>query len=258
MRCPKCGRFSKVIKVYENEKDEVIYSDCKYCGRVLIDDTINERDSGANKTKEYVMGIFIIVFFVVSAGLSGYLYFKINSNRLVIDDLSRRYMDIRNEYLALRNVSDSLETYYEEIQEMYSTLRDEYSQLEESYILSLQEKASLYNEFDALNDIIDLEESIFLEYNRSIHLLPERNITLSYDTIYGGYVIVNYNASSDIVLWIGSSVTENEYYARHPPFPQTALNGTFTVPVCRTVYVYIYNPSEENEAVLTLSINHIY
>ena len=202
MKCPKCGRFSKVIEVYENEKDKSVYSDCSVCGRIFIDKIKNEVGSGINKTTEYVKVLFIILF-VLSVGLSGFLYFNIYNNTLGIDDLSRIYMDLRNEYLVLRNVSSSLEAYYEELQEMYSTLRGEYSQLEDSYTSSLQEKASLYNEVDALNDIINLEESTFLEYNKSIQLLPERNITLSYDTIYAGYIIVDYNASSDIVLWIG-------------------------------------------------------
>jgi hypothetical protein len=271
MRCPNCGRFSKEVKVVEDDGEPAIYSERSYCGRTLLSNGEGKEDSEVEKKNDFMKGFFsefktktdlvkvlFIILFVMSAGLSGYLYYVINQDRLIIKDFSRRYLDLHNSYWALSNVSTSLETYYEELQDMYSVLRSEYSYLEDSYTALMQEKVALQNELHILKDIIDLNASILLEYDKTLELSPEGNITLTYDTIYAGYLFVNFTASSDIYIWVGSSVTENEYYARYPPFPKTAFNGTFTVPACTIVYVNINNPNEEMEAIVTISISYIY
>jgi hypothetical protein len=194
----------------------------------------------------------------MSAGLSGYFYYVINQDRLIIEDYSTRYLDLHARHLELTNVSTSLEAYYGELQDMYSVLRGEYSNLEDSYSALMQERVALQNEMHTLEEIVNLNESLLLEEDKTLELLPDGNITLSYDTTYAGYLLVNFTASSDIYIWVGSSVTENEYYARYPPFPNTAVHGSFALPVCATVYINISNPSEEIEAAVTLSIKYIY
>jgi hypothetical protein len=271
MKCPNCGRFSKGVKVLKEDGESAIYSECSYCGRILLDKPEEKSGSEVEKkndfkkrffsefiTKTDLVKVSLIILFVMSAGLSGYLYYVINQDRLIIKDFSMRYLELHNNYRALSNVSTSIETYYEELQDMYSVLRNEYSYLEDSYTAIMQEKASLQNELHVLEDVLDLNASILLEYDKTLELSPEGNITLSYDTIYAGYLFVNFTASSDIYIWVGSSVTENEYYSRYPPFPKTAFNGTFTVPACAIVYININNPSEEMEAIVTLSISYIY
>ena len=271
MRCPKCGRFSKEVKVSKEDGESAIYSDCSYCGRIILNKPEEKGGSEVEKkndfkkrffsefiTKTDLVKVSLIILFVMSASLSGYLYYVINQDRLIIKDFSMRYLELYNSYWELSNVSTSLETYYEEFQDMYSVLRSEYFYLEDSYTALIQERASLQNELHILEDVLDLNASILLENDKTFGLSPEGNITLSYDTIYAGYLFVNFSASSDIYIWVGSSVVENDYYARYPPFPKTAFNGTFTVPACAIVYININNPSEETEAIVTISINYIY
>jgi hypothetical protein len=271
MRCPSCGRFSKQVKVVEDDGVSALYSECSYCGRILLGNGEDKEDSevekGADlkkvlfseaKTRTDYVKITFIVLFVMSAGLSGYFYYIINQDRLIIEDYSTRYLDLHSRHLELVNVSTSLETYYGELQDMYSVLRSEYSNLEDSYTALMQEHVALQNETHTLEEIVNLNESLLLEEDRTLELPPDGNTTLSYETPYAGYLLVNFTASSDIYIWVGSSVTENEYYARYPPFPNTAVHGTFTVPACATVYINISNPSEEIEAEVTLSIEYVY
>ena len=83
-------------------------------------------------------------------------------------------------------------------------------------------------------------------------------MTLSYETIYAGYIEVNFTSSVDIYFWVGSSVTEDHYYARYPPFPETASNGTFAVPAYGELYIFIKNPSEDASASVALTVKYVY
>ena len=271
MRCPNCGRFSKQVKVIEDDGESVQYSECSYCGRILLNDGKEKEDykvekrtdskknlfSEVDTRTDYVKVTFIILF-VMTAGLSGYLYYIINQERLIVEDYSLKYLDLHDSHMELLNISTSLETYYREMQDMYSVLRGEYSNIEDSYTALMQEYVALQNEMHTLEDIVNLNESLLLEEDKTLVLLPDENITLSYDTSYAGYLLVNFTASSDVYIWIGSSVTENEYYARYPPYPNTAAHGAFTLPACAKVYINIGNPSEEVEVEVTLSIEYVY
>ena len=257
MRCPQCGRFCKEVKVYVDDRELNIYSDCAFCGRTLMDKTQEEGGSEEQKKTDVIKVLFIILF-VISAGLSGVLYYVINQDRLTIADYSMRYQDLNDRYLTLVNTTNSIEKYYEEISDMYTALRSEYSNLEESYTALMREKVVLQNEIHVLEDIVNLKKSIIVVSNKTLELVPEQNVTLTYISSYAGCIMVNFTSSSDIFFWVGSSMAESEYYARYPPFPETATEGMFKTPVCGTIYINVINPSEMHGAIIVLSIKYVY
>jgi len=268
MRCPECKRFSKEVRVPVEGDEVAIYSDCVYCGRVFVERRKAEEVSApavevvtpeveVGKKTDYVK-ISLVAFLVVSAGLSGFFYYRITQYQLAVDDLQSGYLELHGNYLSLENRSLTLEGFYNELQDMYSTLRGEYSNLEDAYSNALQEKAILQQELANASEVLNFNRGVLLEVNRTLELSAEGNVTLSYEVVYAGFVEVSFNASEDVVVWVGSSVSEGEYYARYPAFPETAFNGTFRVPAMATVYINVFNPNEEVGATVTLTIKYTY
>jgi len=89
-------------------------------------------------------------------------------------------------------------------------------------------------------------------------LAAGENVTIYYDNDYAGYLEVNFTSTTDVYLWIGSSVGDGDYYSRFPPFPETSKEGAFKVPVCSATYFFIVNTDEEADASITLSIKYVY
>ena len=183
--------------------------------------------------------------------------------------LNNNYFDLAGNYNSLLNTSESLEKYYSELQEMYSTLRDEYDNLGDMYSVLVLEKAELQDDYSELegvkdyiqgelDDILSFSKATYLERNASYELPAGENMTLSYNITFAGYVEVEFNSSTDIYFWVGSSVSENGYYARYPSFPNTAFNGTFTIPVCVNVYLFIVNTNVDVGTSVTLTIEYTY
>lgn len=206
--------------------------------------------------------VTLAVLFIISVGFSGFFYYQLTRARsqltqtqLSFEDFQVKYMDLYDSYLSLLNTTSSIEDHYYELQDMYFTIRSEYSNLGDRYSILLRAEAALRSEFE---DIMNFGKSIVLEENRTLGLSAGGNVTLSYDTIYAGYVEVNFTSSTDVVIWVGSSVTDDEYYARFPPYPNTAVNGTFKIPVCATVYIYIINSNEETGAIVNLTMKYVY
>jgi len=254
MRCPRCGRFSKEVKVLDESGRWVVYSDCVNCGRVSLDEEAVPEWPEFEKKTDFVK-VFLALFLVVSVGITGFLYYRMTQYELVIEDFQVKYLDLLNSYQSLLNTSSSLELFYGELQEMYSVLRGEYSVLEGMYSDLLRENVVLQREFD---EIMSFNRSVLLEYNRTLDLSAGGNVTLSYETIYAGYVEVNFSSSVDVFFWVGSSVTEDRYYARYPPFPETTLNGTIMVPAYGELYIFMKNPSEDASASVTLTVKYVY
>ena len=279
MRCPRCGRFSKV-KISEDEERIQIYTDCSYCGIVELEK--KEAEKVAEETTDYVK-MSLAVFAVVLIGASAFLYLKVNegndniayANSIIEEmghsyrQLNSSYFDLEGSYLELLNTSASLEDYYSELQGMYSTLRGEYDNLEDMYSTLVLEKAELQDAYSALesirdsiqgelDDILSFSKTTFLERDASYELPAGGNTTLTYDITYAGYIEVEFDSSTDIYLWVGSSVSENGYYARYPSFPNTAYNGTFTIPVCADVYLFIVNTDIDSGTSVTLTIEYVY
>lgn len=231
----------------------VVYSDCKICGMIEVEN--NGKNSISTPIKTDLIKATLVFLFIIAVGLSGLFYYQISQNQLFIEDIEFRYLDLYDRYLSLFNTTSSIELYYDELQDMYLTLRDEYSDLDERYSTLLQEKEILLSEYD---DVINFGKEIILENSRNYTLSPEDNITLTYDLIYAGFIELNFTSSTDIYIWIGSSVTENEYYARLPSYPRTTSKGAFTIPVCATIHIHIMNPNESEEAIINLTIKYVY
>jgi hypothetical protein len=254
MRCPKCKRYSKEVKVPDEKGELITYSDCIHCGRILVGKEV-VREGPEIEKKLDMMKVFLALFIMISAFLSGFFYYRITQDELIVGDLLAKYLDLHSSYLSLLNTSSSLESYYNELQGMYSVLRSEYSELENLYSDLLREKVALQREFD---EITNFSRSVFLEHNKTLELSAGGNVTLSYNTIYSGFIEVNFTSSSDVFFWVGSSVTKDEFYARYPPFPETATNGTFVMPACATLYIYVKNPNADIGISLTMTIKYTY
>jgi hypothetical protein len=144
-----------------------------------------------------------------------------------------------------------LEDRLSELEEEHSTITAELRY--EYYLLGL-ERDDIQREYD---DIINYRKTMFLEENTTISLEPDGNADLTYQINYSGYMELNFSSTTDIYFWIGSNVAQ-DYYSRYPPFPDTAFNGTYTVPVCQTVYIRIENADPDNPAEVTLTIEVTY
>ena len=272
MKCPKCGRFSKELRVSEDDGSVIVYSDCVYCGRILIDEEQVKMSSVVQNYTKYIARAraqmssvvqnytkYIIVVFlflvVLLSGLSWFLYDQLSERQILTSDLEYRFSELSDNYLVLVNTTMSVKDYYEELQEMYSTLENEYENLNYRYVTVSNEKSNIEKE---LYEVLTFRKSVIFEDNTTIYLPAMDNTTLTYDTTYAGYIIVYYTSSGDIVFWFGSSVTEDKYYARHPSFPNTTKQGSIRIPVCSSVYVYILNPNNELDVTLYLDIKYVY
>ena len=199
--------------------------------------------------------VFLIVLVAVLAFTSGLFYYRIAQWKLALEKFQESYSSLQNNYEILYNRYSSIENYYNELQDKYSILSNEYTDLQNRYSNLEREKIALKTEYD---EILRFEKSVVIEKDKTLNLKASENTTLSYDTLFAGYIEVNFTASVDIYFWVGSSLIEDIYYARYPSFPNTATNGTFIIPVCSTVYLYIHNPNELMGATVTLTIKYVY
>jgi hypothetical protein len=273
------------VKISEDGGKIDIYSDCPACGEIKVDGEIFaeriEGESFAERIEEkydYVK-IFLIIFMIILGGMSAFLYNRVGEKNLEIDailaiaqenysNLNESYRSLESDYLSLLNTSAALEGYYSDLQDMFSSIRGEYSILEDSYSNLTQENADLLGDYFALlGDKEDLERELdeLLTFskdavldNMTVEILAGGNVTLIYDIEYAGYVEVNFSSSVDILFWVGGSGTEGTYYARYPDYPNTAFNGTFTIPVIETAYLYIGNPNDELAATVSFTVRYIY
>jgi len=267
IRCPKCGELSKEEKIVEDGIVKV-YCDCANCGKILVDQYDEKKaPEGKGKDLSDQLGQYFLVFrkyslilffliLVLFSGLSYYLYNQLVESRVFIYDQQIRYSKLNNNYLELMNTTASINAYYEEIQKRYDNLTIEYQNLEDRYDAIYREKNYIYKE---LNETILLQKTTVYEDNKTIELSAKSNITLTYNAIYAGYIVVNYTSSGEMFFWFGSSIIENRYYARYPPsFPDTTNQGSIKIPVCSTVYVFIQNPNDEIDVTVNLDIQYFY
>ena len=207
------------------------------------------------KKKMDLVKVFLAVLVVVLGGISGLFYYQMSQWKLAFESLQKSYSDLRGEYTDLEEMYSTLRGEYTDLQEMYSGCRSDYTDLQNRYSTLDREKMSLQNERD---EILHFEKREVLDEDKTLDLVAGGNTRLSYDTSFAGYFEINFTASVDIYFWVGSSLTEDTYYARYPPFPETATNGTAVIPVCGTVYLYIHNPNELMTATITLTVTYIY
>ena len=277
--CSVCGE----VEIEEGPSGERVEEKPGYVKKFLnifARARIEEITSGERiEEKPDYVKIILIIFMVVFGGASAFLYYQVGERNLEIDailavahenysNLNDSYRSLESDYLSLLNTSAALEGYYSDLQGMYSSMRGEYSILEDSYSNLTREQAVLLGDYFALVDERDgLEEELeglltFSEEtvlgNMTVEILPEGNFTLIYDVVYAGYVEVNFSSSVDVLFWVGGSGIEGTYYARYPDYPNTAFNGTFTVPVIETAYLYVGNPNEELAAAVSFMVRYIH
>ena len=221
--------------------------------------------------------IILITFSLVFILLSAFLIYQTNQKNFLVKDFEAKYSDLAEKYETSINASSVLRGYYNELQGSYDilllnfgdiqdyyedlqgdmeNLQNNYLELENLYGSLLLEKELLELE---LGDIIGFKKRMVLEENKTLVLYAEDNRTLSYEMPFAGFIELNFTSSVDIVIWVGSSVIDDLYYARIPPtFPDTSNGGSFTIPALRTIYVYLYNPNETLETEVVLDINYFY
>ena len=220
--------------------------------------------------------IFLISLVIILSGTS-YIYFtryQTSTQSFIAYEqnhlsFQNQYYDLEDNYLELLNTTTTLEQYYSDLHTMYDTLRDEYSHLQEIQTNNITENAQLQQEYSMtltekneiqkeLDEILSFSKNETLAQNAFYELGPGENQTLIFDLQYAGYIEITYNATTDIYMWIGSSITEGNYYSRYPTFPGTSYNGHFIVPASHTVYLFLVNTDIESTSEVTISIIYVY
>jgi hypothetical protein len=272
LRCPRCGRYSKVHIKEQGDEEEII-SVCTYCGEINLSSDKTIQKTG--KPFDYLK-IILIITTIILGGVSALLYFRYNEGLDLIANLDAQYTKLTDDYVILLNNSNTLREYYDntrsnynELQIMYQDLRKEYSDLHDIHAGSIQENAELMDQISQLNlekeviqkeldDTLSFSKSTFIDNNSSYAISPGGNTTILYDIDYAGYIEVNFTSTTDIYIWIGSPVSEDAYYFRFPAFPRTAFNGTFSVPVSNAVFLFIENTDVEASGVVIITIKYTY
>ncbi len=242
-------------------------------------------DSVLKKPVDRLTIVFAIVL-IVLVGLSGFSYYRLTRQQSLFVDLQEDYALLQEEYLTLFQIYHQISEFYNETQGMYTTLTEEYTVLGDLHTEILQDKTELENRLSELeneystitaelryeyyllglerddiqreyDDLVNYRKTMFLAENTTISLEPDGTADFTYQIDYAGYMEVNFSSTTDIYFWVGSNVAQ-DYYSRYPPFPDTAFNGTYTVPVCQTVYVRIENADPDNPAEVTLTIKVTY
>jgi hypothetical protein len=167
----------------------------------------------------------------------------------------RRLVPYREGFYTLENRTNVLNEYYDELHGMHLELREEYLKISEEYQQILEDVGTVKID---LEQIKNYEKSSILAANETISIPPESNSTLTYDLPLSGYAVFNVSSSSDIYLWVGSSIYPDIYYSRQPAFPETTSEINFTLPVSHTLYVFISNIDETEDTEVTITIKHVY
>lgn len=279
MRCPSCGRFSKV-HIHEQDGGVETVSVCSYCGEINLSSEKPIEKAGISF--DYLK-IILVITVIIFAGASVVIYFRYDEGLDVIAGLEEnllsfdaQYSELADNYVVLLNNSEILQGYYNntqsnynELKIMYQELRREYSDLQSFHSGSLQEASELLDQISQLNfekeaiqkeldDILSFSKSKIIEDNSSYIIPPGGNMTISHDIIYAGYIEVIFTSTTDIFLWIGSPVFEGAYYSRFPVFPHTVFNGTFIVPVSHAVFLFIVNTDLELSSEIVMTIKYTY
>jgi len=230
-----------------------------------------------------LQSIFLISLVIILSGTS-YVYFTryqtSTQSFLVYEqnylNFQNQYFYLEENYLELLNTTSILDQYYSDTQVIYDTLRvdydtlrEEYSDLQKIQANIISEKAKFQQEYflalaetneiqTELDELISFSKNDTLVANASYELGSGGNLTLIYDLQYAGYIEITFNATTDIYIWIGSSITEGTYYSRYPTFPGTSYNGHFIMPTSKTLYVFLANTDIESTSEIVISIEYVY
>jgi hypothetical protein len=197
-----------------------------------------------NSGKNNVYFVLLLIVVVLLTAFNVYLAYQY-----------RRLIPYRDAYYTLENRTNILNSYYDELQGMHLELREEYIQISEEYQIILEEVSSIKSE---LEQIKNYEITLVLSENETLTISPGTNTTLTYVLPLSGYAVFNVSSSSDIYLWVGSSIYSDIYYSRHPAFPETATELNFTLPVSHTLYVFISTIDEIEDTDVSITIKYFY
>lgn len=209
--------------------------------------------------------IFITVILIVRTQYQQNII--INSNA-EIDVLENTFYTFKDEYNLLYNKYLNLTTYYNytigkynDYALMIDDLNNENHALvininellyeltseQNKYLEILSNYTFLKNEMNIvkteLENILNFNKSIFLEIDKNIDLESHEDIIMNYNFSYSGYLEVNFTSTDEIFFWFGSSII-NDYYSRYPLWPIVSETGSFKIPVCKEIIVYIKNPND--------------
>lgn len=230
--------------------------------------------------KKYLEIFIIVALFIITS----IFYNQSVQKNKIIGDLEDQNIELNETYNVLMNTTEVFSKYYTDLLENYQILKsnyedvqkvnvelqsylkniqDDYSKLEEEYALIVSEKETLRAHAQTLqqelSQIHNLEKYDSLIEDTQFVIAPGDNLTLSYEEDYVGFIVLNFSSSSEVVIWVGSSIRDDLYFARIPSsFPKTAVGGSYVIPMCKTAYVYIWNPSESLTTNVTLSITFFY
>ena len=196
-----------------------------------------------NKRKFLYLSIILSTILLASLAITGSLYFE-----------NKDYETVYTNYIELYNSTTTLQSYYNELNDQHSELRDEYTELNGLYSTVKENYADLETDYDA---VMNFEKVIKIEEGQIITLEPKGNYSIVYSIPFSGYINLNYNATGDSYVWVGSTALDS-YYSRYPQFPETASIINFSLPVLPDIIIYFTNPSESETITLTYNIDFIY
>jgi len=244
-----------------------------------------------SKNIKYIPILVLVLF----GSISVYFYLEnnneINILRLDNENLVNSYSDLNSSYYDLQNNATILEDYYGYIKSlynelyvnytdlsgMYSDLYDDlvvinsqysvssenYVVLQSNYLLLLEDYNNISYGYDGatklLSDIQNLALHSMLNNQENIEIGPRNNKTFTYNISYAGFLEINFTSSTELLVWVGSSAVEPNYYARYPIYPQISDHGSFQIPVAGdNAYIYLENPDPVSIADIVLSVKYVY
>lgn len=152
--------------------------------------------------------------------------------------------DLNTQLSASETEIDSLTEENDELRSWATTLNGQ--------IVTLQTKLTNQTE------IVNMQKSLALEYDRHI-TIPANTVTyLEYKTNFAGYIAVMFTSTSGVYFDMGSSQVSYTYFGSYPT-SGSAVTGSFKMPVMPgRSYLKIVNPSMTAEAVVYLYLTYIY
>ena len=211
-----------------------------------VKDSLNINNSNKTDVKNgkfLTIKLILATVLILSFAVNGFLYTEYQD-----------YQELTIDYSKMYNNTITLQTYYETLTDQYAVLRQEYSKINNVYA----DLSSSHNKLeDEYNAVMNYKMNEILDEDKKITLGPGQNISVVYRVPFSGIIDLNYTATGETYLWVGSS-NLNGYYSRIPQFPETASELEFTLPVYPDIIIYFANPSELESLTITYSLNFTY
>ncbi|OGD56292.1 hypothetical protein A3K78_03995 [Candidatus Bathyarchaeota archaeon RBG_13_52_12] len=117
---------------------------------------------------------------------------------------------------------------------------------------------TLQTQLSNQTEIVNMEKSLVLEYDKHITIPANTASYLEYKTGFSGYIAVMFTSTSGVYFDMGSSQVSYTWFGTYPK-TGTAVTGSFKLLVLPgTTYIKIMNPSMTTEATVYLYLTYIY